>query len=143
PIRRRGLDGRLHLLGTLDGQALVDAYHAFDVFAFASQTETQGMVVVEAMAAGVPVVALDATGVREVVNDGDNGLLLPHDAPPARFADGLTQIARRPAQRRAMADAARRTASQLSCDACADRLLTIYQDLIRAGPDMSYLDDTP
>ena len=59
---------RLHMPGSRSGQALIDAYHAMDVFAFASQSETQGMVLVEAMAAGVPVVAVDASGVREVVD---------------------------------------------------------------------------
>jgi 1,2-diacylglycerol 3-alpha-glucosyltransferase len=63
----------------LRGKELVDAYHAMDVFTFASHTETQGMVVAEAMAAGVPVVALDALGVREVVEDGINGRLLPSE----------------------------------------------------------------
>ena len=58
---------RLHLPGSLDGQVLADAYHAMDVFVFASRTETQGMVLTEAMAAGKPVVALDAPGVREVL----------------------------------------------------------------------------
>src|SRR5262249_7317091 len=50
-----GLADRLHLTGTLEGQELADAYHALDVFAFASQSETQGMVLAEAMTAGVPV----------------------------------------------------------------------------------------
>jgi glycosyltransferase involved in cell wall biosynthesis len=72
----RGLTDRLHMVGTLDGQQLVDAYHAMHVFAFASKSETQGMVLTEAMAAGLPVVALDASGVREVVQDGYNGRLL-------------------------------------------------------------------
>ena len=57
------------------GRILADAYAAMDVFAFSSQSETQGMVLAEAMAAGVPAVALDGPGVREIVND-DNGRLL-------------------------------------------------------------------
>lgn len=61
---RAGLRKRLHLVGALDGQDLVDAYHAMDAFVFASYSETQGMVLAEAMAAGKPVVALDAPGVR-------------------------------------------------------------------------------
>ena len=45
------------MCGALEGQALVDAYHAMDALAFASKSETQGMVLIEAMAAGAPVVA--------------------------------------------------------------------------------------
>ncbi|HEX6199264.1 MAG TPA: glycosyltransferase, partial [Thermoanaerobaculia bacterium] len=63
---RRGLGERLHAVGVLGGAELVSAYRAMDVFAFASHSETQGMVLTEAMAAGVPVVAVDASGVREV-----------------------------------------------------------------------------
>ncbi len=58
----RGLADRLHLVGTLEGQELSDAYQAMDVFVFASQSETQGMVLAEAMAAGVPVIAVAAPG---------------------------------------------------------------------------------
>lgn len=72
----QGARKRLHLAGVLKGQDLVDCYHAMNVFAFASLSETQGIVLVEAMAAGVPVVAVDAPGVREVVKDGYNGRLI-------------------------------------------------------------------
>ncbi|HSL91226.1 MAG TPA: glycosyltransferase, partial [Candidatus Limnocylindrales bacterium] len=73
----QGLYGRVHATGVLEGRALAAAYKAMDVFAFASLTETQGMVLAESMAAGVPVVAVDAPGVREIVRDGENGRLLP------------------------------------------------------------------
>src|SRR5690606_26560960 len=92
-FRRARLEHRLRMVGSLQGQPLVDAYHAMDVFAFASTSETQGMVLVEAMAAGVPVVALDAAGAREVVADGKNGRLLP-TADPRAFAEGLAWVAR-------------------------------------------------
>lgn len=74
-----GLGDRLHLTGTLQGEAQRDAYSAMNVFGFSSTSETQGMVLTEAMAAGVPVVALDASGCREVVDDRINGrLVLKH-----------------------------------------------------------------
>ncbi len=75
-FKKNKLDDRLHAFGTLNGRDLVNAYHSMDVFVFASKTETQGMVVSEAMAAGIPVIALDANGVREVVRDKMNGRLL-------------------------------------------------------------------
>ncbi len=71
-----GVTDRLHMTGLLEHRLLASAYRAMDVFAFASQSETQGMVLTEAMAASVPVVALDAPGVREVVSDRLNGRLL-------------------------------------------------------------------
>jgi 1,2-diacylglycerol 3-alpha-glucosyltransferase len=80
------MDARLHFAGVLQGRALADALHAMDVFAFASKSETQGMVLTEAMAAGLPVVALDASGVREVVRDHGNGRLLSEETPAAMAA---------------------------------------------------------
>ncbi|MEQ8837447.1 MAG: glycosyltransferase, partial [Lacipirellulaceae bacterium] len=74
---KKGVADRLVILGELPSQELVDAYYAMDTFAFASLSETQGMVVTEAMAAGTPVVAIDGPGVREAVRNGMNGLLLP------------------------------------------------------------------
>ncbi|MFA5276387.1 MAG: glycosyltransferase, partial [Candidatus Omnitrophota bacterium] len=70
---KAGLEKRLHLTGVLHYQDLVDAYFAMDVFAFASLSETQGIVLIEAMAAGLPVVALDAPGARDVIEDYHNG----------------------------------------------------------------------
>ena len=75
-FEQAGLEKRLHLTGVLHYQQLVDAYFAMDVFAFASLSETQGIVLIEAMSAGVPVVALDAPGAREMVKDYHNGRLL-------------------------------------------------------------------
>ena len=75
-FKEQGVAKRLHFAGVLKGQDLVDCYHAMTIYAFASVSETQGIVLVEAMAAGIPVVAMDAPGVREVVKDGYNGRLI-------------------------------------------------------------------
>ncbi|MFW6367237.1 MAG: glycosyltransferase [bacterium] len=85
---KNGLPHHLLPTGALGGQDLVDAYQAMNVFLFASTTETQGMVLAEAMSAGVPVVGLDAPGVREVIRDGANGRLV-HEETPEYLADGL------------------------------------------------------
>jgi len=127
----RRLTGRLHLAGTRQGQALVDAYCAMDVFAFASRTETQGMVLTEAMAAGLPVVALDAPGVREVVRDGKNGRLLPRQQVSS-FATALQWISDKDdSDRRPLCDSARTTAKQFSMSRCAEEALCAYRNLVR------------
>jgi glycosyltransferase involved in cell wall biosynthesis len=110
----------------LSGQALIDAYRAMDVFAFASKSETQGLVVTEAMAAKVPVVAIDAPGIREVVEDGRNGRLLPEEDVDA-FGQALAWVASRsPSERRALAKAAFETAERFAMPRCAERALAIY-----------------
>jgi 1,2-diacylglycerol 3-alpha-glucosyltransferase len=131
---RAGLGTRLHLVGSLEGQALVDAYHALDVFVFASCTETQGMVLTEAMAAGKPVVALDGPGVREVVRDGDNGRLLAQERAED-FAAAIDEIgSASSAQRRGLEQGARETAERFSMDRCGRELLNIYDRLLSRQP---------
>lgn len=91
-FRCEGLEDCLVMPGKLTGDALADAYAAMDLFAFSSKSETQGMVLAEAMAAGVPVVALDASGVREVVANGENGTLLESHADQNRFASETLKL---------------------------------------------------
>jgi len=86
------LTDRLIMAGKKTGADLADAYCAMDVFVFSSHSETQGLVVAEAMAAGCPVVALNASGVREVVTDHHNGRLLPADATAESFAAAITDF---------------------------------------------------
>jgi len=125
-----GVGGRLRMLGELQGHWLADAYHLMDVFVFASQSETQGLVLVEAMSAGVPVVAVDAPGVRDVVIDGHNGRLLPAENT-SQFAAALHWICGLTAgQRDAMLRNVKTTATQLSMTLCAERALKSYAALI-------------
>ena len=124
-----GAQDRLHPSGPLQGQELSDAYHALDVFAFTSLSETQGMVLAEAMTAGVPVVALDAPGSRDVVEEGKNGRLLTEENENA-FVAALADLAGSPQRLRAMSEAARQTAQEYSLERCADRVLDLYAGLI-------------
>jgi glycosyltransferase involved in cell wall biosynthesis len=131
-----------HPDGLLDGQDLVDAYHAMDVFAFASHSETQGMVLAEAMAAGVPVVAVDAPGGREVVCDTINGRLLPDDDED-EFAAALSWHAERSAQQQdQLIQAARRTAEQFAMSTCAAQLVGVYEKATAVGAQRLPRDDS-
>ncbi|MGJ8606187.1 MAG: glycosyltransferase [Marivita sp.] len=88
-----GVADRVIFAGSLKGRAIADALSAMDIFVFASLTETQGLVVTEAQAAGLPVIALDAPGVHEAVTRG-GGFLLDSQAKPAAFADALQSFER-------------------------------------------------
>ncbi len=124
-----GLGKRLHLTGALHYQHLVDAYFAMDVFAFASLSETQGIVLIEAMAAGVPVVALDAPGAREVVEDRRNGRLLK-EMDQQSFIDAMLWVLSRSAQElQTIKQSARMTARQFSIDSSSKRMLEIYEKI--------------
>ena len=128
-FEQAGLEKRLTMTGFLHDQHLADAYHAMDVFAFASLSETQGMVLAEAMACGTPVVALDATGVREVVKNYRNGRLIP-TLNRARFVKALQWCHHLSLERkRKLKGQARQSAKEFSLDLCARRMLDIYKRL--------------
>lgn len=133
---------RLHCAGVLTGDRLISAYQAMDIFVFTSKSETQGMVLVEAMAAGVPVVALDAPGVREVIRDTVNGRLLEEERIEP-FVQALSSIALilmpgDDEKRHFMREAARSTGREFSTARSADKALQLYQHLL----DMDRTTDT-
>jgi glycosyltransferase involved in cell wall biosynthesis len=134
---RSGLTAQLHLAGILEQEELAGALHAMDLFAFASTSETQGMVLTEAMAAGLPVVALDAPGAREVVKDGHNGRLLS-EATPAAFSAALQWVTDLPPeQRRALQQSALATAEVFSMPRSAEKALASFEALrIRSSTEL-------
>ena len=100
-------------------------YRAADLFVFASETETQGLVLAEAAACGLPAVAVDAPGCAEVVHDGDTGLLTKGNA--AALAEAAIGLLVDPARRAAMARRARRLAErEFDVSLQIDRTLDVY-----------------
>jgi glycosyltransferase involved in cell wall biosynthesis len=130
PALERRLGSIAHFAGYLQGDALSDHYAASDIFAFSSLTETFGNVVLEAMASGLPVVALRAGGVGESVHSGTTGILIDPYEPPANFAAALLRLIENPEQRSAMARAAREYAVSQSWDAIMAGLRERYQQVV-------------
>lgn len=130
-FEREGMGNRAHFAGMLKGGALADAYAAMDVFGFSSFSETQGLVLVEAMTTGCPVVALDAPGARDVVTDGLNGRLLDADTDVAGFAVALEALATAgDSHRQAMRRAALETAADYAIDKTVARTQAYYQRIL-------------
>lgn len=123
----RGVATRLHELGTLQNNDLVDAYHALDLFVYTSLSETQGIVMGEAMAAGLAIVALDAPGVREMVQDKVTGRLLI-DRNIDSFVNAITEFTAMPqADKDACSHHARSAVERFSEEATFSLLLDVYQ----------------
>jgi len=85
-----GIAERVDLIGKVPFDMVPNYLKASDLFAFASTTETQGLVTLEAMAAGLPVVAVDAVGTRDIIEHGENGLLTEND--DASIASAIERI---------------------------------------------------
>ncbi|RPH35222.1 MAG: glycosyltransferase, partial [Chloroflexi bacterium] len=87
-----GMAGRVHVTGRLPRDEALSLVKACDVFVFASQTETQGLVLCEALAAGVPVAAVDGPGVTETLHPGVDAIVVPAK-PAATRAERLATAA--------------------------------------------------
>ncbi|WP_020676793.1 glycosyltransferase [Geopsychrobacter electrodiphilus] len=125
-----GLAERLVMAGDLQGTDLPDCYAAMDLFLFASTSETQGMVLTEAMAAGRPVIALDAPGVRDVVSDRINGRLLPQSATVSDFVSAISTAAATAQGLSAWQKQALRTAVKFSRQSSTERLEAVYREAL-------------
>ena len=102
---------------------------AIDVSPFASQSETQGMVLNEAMAAGTPVVGVDAPGVRDIVSDKVNGRLVPNENEE-EFSKALNWVFdRSPSDRKKLIEGAKETAKKYSVERSAIKALEVYESL--------------
>lgn len=120
-----GLTDAVHFAGFLAQDQLIDMYKAADLFLFASKTETQGLVLVEAMAGKTPAVAVQAQGVCDVVEEGVNGFLVPEDE--AAFADRAAEIIGTPDMHARLCEGAFRSAQDVSVQASTERIIKIYE----------------
>ncbi|MBX6314382.1 MAG: glycosyltransferase family 1 protein [Isosphaeraceae bacterium] len=136
PILEKQLGAAARCVGYRSGDDLADHYAAADLFAFASLTETFGNVILEAMASGLPVVAVRAGGPGDIVRDGETGLLVEPHEPPARFAEALLRLVDDDALRRRMAEAARAYALSQTWDAIMGELRARYQRIIGESPSL-------
>jgi len=138
---RHALQERLgtaaRFVGYRKGDDLADHYAAADLFAFASRTETFGNVVLEALASGLPVVALRAGGPAETVHDGETGFLVEADDPPTRFAEALIRLVDDPPLRSRMAEAARAFALTRSWEAVMGLLREHYLRIVGPKPEVA------
>jgi glycosyltransferase involved in cell wall biosynthesis len=124
------LGAKAHFVGYRTGDDLADHYAAADIFAFTSRTETFGNVVLEALASGLPVVALRIGGPRNIVKDGETGFLIDSDAPAAQFAEALISLADDPERRLRMSRNSRELALPQTWEAIMDGLREHYLRIV-------------
>ena len=130
------LQEHVRFVGYLDRRAaLLDCYCAADAFVFASRTETQGLVLLEAMALGVPVISTAVMGTRDIVGP-KRGALVPED-DEADFARNIVKLMNDPALRARLGVEGRAYAAEWNAGALAGRLANAYQEVIRADNRIS------
>jgi L-malate glycosyltransferase len=127
-IERLGLAGRVDLPGRVLNDRVPTVMAGFDVLANPSRSEAFGVVLLEASASGLPVVATRVGGTAETVVDGVTGLLVPVD-DPAALAEALVALADDPERRRRMGEAGRAmVVADYRWDRCVDRMLAVFAE---------------
>jgi len=107
-----GLDGRqlpqgVERLHHISLERLREIYRESHVFVFPTQQDFMPQVIAEALSFGLPCIANDVGGVRDMVHDGETGFLMSRDAPPERWAERLHQLASTPGELTRMSQQAR------------------------------------
>lgn len=127
-IRAMRLEKHVKLIGYMDRKRqLKDCYSAADAFVFASRTETQGLVLLEAMAAGLPVISTAHMGTCDILKP-DSGSVVPEDDPES-FAAQMVRVMSDEKIRNELALEARGYARKWSSGAMAEKMMALYQEL--------------
>jgi glycosyltransferase involved in cell wall biosynthesis len=119
----------VQFLGFLRGDKLAAAFASADVFVMPSTSETLGFVVLEAMSAGLPVVAARAGGIPDLVSDGENGILY-EPADPAAAGKAVAELLAHPGRRLDLAARGRETALRSSWAQETKQLVDAYRKAI-------------
>jgi glycosyltransferase involved in cell wall biosynthesis len=120
------------LIGAVEPQDMAIYYGLGDVFVFASKSETQGMVILEAMAAGMPVVAIRSSGIDDVVEEGINGFKTPENQ--AIWQAKVRKLIEEPDLRQEMGNNALASARAHSVDQFAAEIKAIYAEILARQP---------
>ena len=127
------LGPQANFVGYRTGEELADYYSACDLFAFASLTETFGNVILEAMASGLPVVAIRKGGPGDLIQEGKNGLLVEPSEPATDMSDRLASLVVNNQKRIFMSAQARNFALSQSWDTIMTALRNEYATSINAS----------
>jgi phosphatidylinositol alpha-mannosyltransferase len=122
----------VHFIGYVSPEELPRYYRTATIFCAPSTGfESFGIILLEAMAAGVPIIASDIAGYRQVISDGTEGVLVPPKDEPA-LANALIDLLHDPQRRAALSDCGKRKAAEYDWSIIAQRVLGYYSELMRA-----------
>jgi 1,2-diacylglycerol 3-alpha-glucosyltransferase len=124
-----GVAERVTFTGALPFEEIPRYLKAADAFSFASTTETQGLVTIEAMAAGLPVVAVDGSGTRDIVEHGKQGFLVEND--PNSLAKGISKLLSDPQRVKRFSNSALKKAKTLDVDQLGKQVINVYEQAIQ------------
>ncbi len=133
--REQGIENRVAFVGAIDRDKLPLYYNAADVCVVPSHYESFGLVAVEAMASGVPVVASRVGGLTGTIKDGETGYLVPWLCPEP-FAERIELLLDNEPLRRNLGESAREAVGVYRWENVSDRILAVYEELIEAHSNL-------
>ncbi|WP_414550243.1 glycosyltransferase family 4 protein [Anabaena sp. CCY 0017] len=131
-LEKHFADTDTHFVGYLTGQELGSAFASADAFIFPSRTETLGLVLLEAMAAGCPVVAARSGGIPDIVTDGVNGYLFEPTADIQDAINATVNLLEHKQEREVIRQNARKEAENWGWSAATYQLQDYYQKVVFA-----------
>ncbi len=129
-----GIDDAVHFTGAIPFEDVPNYMAAADLFVTASVTEVHPLTVIEAMAAGLPIVAVSSPGIVDTVTSGETGLLTTH--LEGGLAAAMVGLALNPAQRHIMSGNAVEASRHYAIEDTVARTLALYEKLRRERPDL-------
>lgn len=132
-IRRLGIGDRVRLAGFVQRTEVDRYYAAADLFVFSSISETQGLVIQEAMMRGLPAVVVGGGGASVAVEDGVSGFVVRNDA--VAFAERVLALLGNDSLYAHLSDGATRSVRQLSVPVMTQQVVAVYRQVIRAQLD--------
>ena len=132
-----GIAEQVTFTGSLPFEEVPCYLKAADMFPFASVTETQGLVTMEAMAAGLPVVAVNASGTRDIVEHGKQGFLVENDVDA--LAKGIEKLLADPERRKRFSNSALKKARTFDINELGKQLMSVYEQAIEDKKEDRYV----
>jgi glycosyltransferase involved in cell wall biosynthesis len=125
--KKNKLESKVIFSGFISWEELRNYFAAGDIFVYGSKSETQGTVLTEAMYSGLPIVAVRATGVRDIVEDGKTGFLVSEDK--AEFQTAVQKLIDNENLRKNFGEEAKRVAREkYTAKICAQKMLKVYEE---------------
>jgi 1,2-diacylglycerol 3-alpha-glucosyltransferase len=132
-----GIAERVTFTGQLPFEEVPTYLRAADLFSFASVTETQGLVTIEAMAAGLPVVAVDGSGTHDIIDNGKEGFLAEND--PKALASAISEMLSDPQRMKQFSVKALKKARTFDANHLGKQMVKVYEQAIQDKKDNRYV----
>jgi D-inositol-3-phosphate glycosyltransferase len=141
-VTKLGIERQVEFRGSVDQEDLPAYYQAADICVLPSHYESFGLVAIESLACGTPVIGSMVGGLPTVIRDGENGLLVPW-RQPSEFAERINLLLRDQPGRAALSSQARSSVLKYGWGTVTQRIMTMYQDVTLARRPAMASQDRP